>query len=574
MRLLIAILLTFLLLLSGACQNNSSFKIAVSYPKIYGQEGLDGRIILIFSKENQKEPRFQVSAGANAAQIFGINVSGFIPGKEVIIDHSVFGYPMQSLDQIKEGEYYVQAVFHRYETFHLKTGQTVKLPMDRGEGQQWNKAPGNLYSTPLKIVINPGENKTIHLNLKNIIAPVNGPKDTRYIRYIRIQSKKLTEFWGRPIFLQANVLLPQNFSKSKNIKYPLMVFHGHFPKSVWGFRSTPPNADPNDGVYNERFRITGYKYIQQKEAYEFYKIWTSPDFPRYVVIEIQHPTPYYDDSYAVNSANMGPYGDAITYELIPEVEKIFNCVGEGWGRFLYGGSTGGWEALAAQIFYPDEYNGCFAACPDPIDFRAYTVVNIYDDKNAYYQEGPFNRILRPGTRDYRGHIKNFLIDENHLELALADKGRSGGQWDIWQAVYSPMGKDGYPQPIWDKKSGVIDEKVAQYWRDNYDLRFILERDWAKIGNKLKGKIHIYCGDMDNYYLNNAVVLMEKFLKDTKNPYYGGEVTYGDGNEHCWNGDPDQPNYISRLRYNTMYLSKIKKRLKETAPRGNHLVNWK
>lgn len=573
MRLLIAILLTFLLLLSGACQNSSGLNIAVSYPKIYGQKGFDGRIILIFSKENQTEPRFQVTAGANAAQIFGINVSGFLPGNETMIDHSVFGYPLPSLDQIKEGEYFVQAVFHRYESFHLKTGQTVKLPMDRGEGQQWNKAPGNLYSTPLKIVIKPGENKTIHLSLENYIPPINEPKDTRYIRYIRIQSKKLTEFWGRPIYLQANVLLPHNFSKSKNVKYPLMVFHGHFPKSVWGFRSTPPNADPNDGIYNDRFRITGYKYIQQKEAYEFYKKWTSPDFPRYVVIEIQHPTPYYDDSYAVNSANMGPYGDAITYELIPQVEKIFNCVGEGWGRFLYGGSTGGWEALAAQIFYPDEYNGCFAACPDPIDFRAYTVVNIYEDKNAYFKEGPFNRILRPGTRDYRGHIKNFLIDENHLELALADKGRSGGQWDIWQAVYSPMGKDGYPQPIWDKKSGVVDKKVAQYWRDNYDLRFILERDWTKIGNKLKGKIHIYCGDMDNYYLNNAIVLMEKFLKDTKDPYYGGEVIYGNGNEHCWNGDPNQPNHISRLRYNTMYLPKIKKRLKETAPKGNHLVNW-
>jgi enterochelin esterase-like enzyme len=91
----------------------------------------------------------------------------------------------------------------------------------------------------------------------------------------------------------------------------------------------------------------------------------------------------------VNSANLGPYGDAITYELIPHIEKLFNGVGAGWGRFLYGGSTGGWEALAVQVFYPKEYNGCFAACPDPIDFRAYTVVDVYKDKNAYYKEGRF-----------------------------------------------------------------------------------------------------------------------------------------------------------------------------------------
>ncbi len=96
-----------------------------------------------------------------------------------------------------------------------------------------------------------------------------------------------------------------------------------------------------------------------------------------IIIEIQHANPYYDDSYAVNSANLGPYGDAITYELIPYLEKKYRCLGAGWARFLYGGSTGGWEALAVQVFYPDEYNGCWAACPDPIDFRAYTVVNIY-----------------------------------------------------------------------------------------------------------------------------------------------------------------------------------------------------
>jgi hypothetical protein len=107
--------------------------------------------------------------------------------------------------------------------------------------------------------------------------------------------------------------------------------------------------------------------------------------------------------------------------------------------------------------------------------------------------------------------------------------------------------------------------VASHWRENYDLRHIMERDWTTIGKKLEGKIHIYCGDMDNYYLNNAVYLTEAFLESTDNPYYRGEVLYGDRAEHCWNGDPELPNYISRLRYNTMYLEKIGKRLKETAP---------
>jgi hypothetical protein len=293
-----------------------------------------------------------------------------------------------------------------------------------------------------------------------------------------------------------------------------------------------------------------------------------------IIIEIQHANPYYDDSYAVNSANLGPYGDAITYELIPAIEKEFRGIGEGWSRFLYGGSTGGWEALAAQVFYPDEYNGCFAACPDPIDFRAYSQINIYEDENAYYELGPLSKLERPGHRDYLGNISSTIKDQNHLELALGTNSRSGGQWDIWQAVFSPQGEDGYPAPIWDKLSGNINNEVAEYWRENYDLRYILERDWDKLGPKLEGKINIYCGDMDNYYLNNAVYLMEEFLESTTNPYYGGEIAYGDRAEHCWNGDLDLPNYLSRLRYNEMYIDKILLRIKESAPAGADLKSWR
>ena len=373
--------------------------------------------------------------------------------------------------------------------------------------------------------------------------------------------------------LQANVLVPHDFDPNSDTQYPLMIFHGHFPKTFGGFRTEPPTADMDDGVYNSRFGITGYEYIQQKEAYDLYQQWTSEDFPRFIAIEIQHQNPYYDDSYAVNSANLGPYGDAITYELIPHIEKLYNGVGEGWGRFVYGGSTGGWEALAVQVFYPKEYNGAFAACPDPIDFRAYTAVNLYEDENAYYSDGPFRKTLRPGMRDGKGMLKSSLRDMNYRELALATNGRSGDQWDIWQAVYSPAGENGYPKPIWDKQTGEIDKEVANYWKENFDLRHIMERDWDKLGPDLQGKIFLYCGDMDNYYLNNAVKLTEEFLESTTNPYYGGEVDYGDGAEHCWNGDQENPNHISRLRYNTMYLPKITQRLKETAPKNNRLKNW-
>lgn len=534
---------------------------------------LDGRLLLILSDNNESEPRFQVSEGLNAQPIFGMNVEDWSGKKIFSFDNSVFGFPYDQLSKIKSGDYYIQAVMHVYETFKLSTGQEVKLPMDNGEGQHWNTSPGNLYSKPIKISVSDSEKQSFDIVLDKVIAEIEEPRDTEWIKHIKMKSELLSEFWGRDIYLGAHILLPKGFDEHLEAKYPLMVFQGHFPSDFGGFRTTPPdeNLKPE---YSDRFHVDGYNMTEQQEAYNFYKRWNEPDFPRFLIIEIQHPTPYYDDSYAVNSASQGPYGDALTYELIPYIERMFRGQGAGWSRFLYGGSTGGWEALAVQVKYPDEYNGCFAACPDPIDFRAYCLTNIYEDENAYYAKSNHKKIEVPAHRDYLGNVSSTVKESNHLELVLGDKSRSGGQFDIWEATYSPQGEDGYPVRLWDKMSGKINHDVAQYWLENYDLRHILERDWDKLGEKLKGKIHIYCGDMDNYYLNNAVYLMEDFLESTTDPYYDGEVDYGDRAEHCWNGDHENPNAISRLRYNSMYVPKIMKRILESAPADADLTSWR
>jgi hypothetical protein len=374
--------------------------------------------------------------------------------------------------------------------------------------------------------------------------------------------------------LGAHVLLPEGYDTHPDARYPLVINHGHFPDTIVGWREEPP--DPNlKPDYSDRFHLEGYNRIQQEHAWQLYKDWTAPGFPRYLLVEIQHANPYYDDSYAVNSANLGPYGDAITYELIPYLEKKYRALGGGWARFLYGGSTGGWAAFGAQVLYPDEYNGAWAACPDPIDFRAYGVVNLYEDENAYAWKGPWKSVATPGHRDYLGHIQSTVEQMNRMELVIGPRTRSGGQYDVWQAVYSPAGSDGYPKPIWDKRTGVIDKAVAAYWKENYDLVHILSRDWNKgLGRKLEGKIHIYVGEADNYYLNNAVYLAEEFLKSTKDPHDGGEIDYEPRAEHCWNGDHTRPNYSSRLRYHQMFAPKIVERITKSAPAGADLKSWR
>ncbi len=556
----------------GATAQTDRSLFTVTLDPAVASQPLDGRLLLMLSTSDESEPRFQISDRFNSQQIYGIDVEGWNPGDTRSFDAEVFGFPNRSLAELPAGQYHVQALLHLYETFHRSDGHTVKMPMDRGEGQQWNRAPGNLYSIPVKLSFDPQRNDAIEVTLTEVIPPIEPPADTEYIKHIKIQSKLLTEFWGRPMHLGAHVLLPEGFDEHPDARYPLVIMHGHFPHDFRGFRPEPP--DPNlEPDYSERFKLEGYNRIVQREAHDFYKLWTGPDFPRVLLVEIQHPNPFYDDSYAVNSANVGPYGDAITHELVPEIERRFRGLGTGWSRFVYGGSTGGWEALAVQVFYPDDYNGCYAACPDPIDFRAYTVVNIYEDENAYYEKGPFGYVARPGRRNYLGHVNSTLEDMNHLELVLGTKSRSGQQWDIWQAVYSPCGDDGYPKPIWNKLTGDIDHEVAEYWRENYDLSYIMQRDWKTLGPKLQGKVHIYVGDMDNYYLNNAVYFTEEILRSA-DPPFEGEIDYGDRDEHCWNGDHDLPNAISRLRYHQMFIPKIVQRILDSAPEGADLESWR
>jgi hypothetical protein len=550
--------------------------ITVVFPESRSSKPLDGRVLLLLSNDSSDEPRMQIDDTPKSQMIFGVTVDGWKPGAPLSIGDNAQGYPRASLKDVPPGEYTIQAVLNVYETFHRSDGKTVKLAPDRGEGQHWNLAPGNLFSKPRVARIGPAA-PPITVSLDQVIPPIAPEPDTKYIRHLRVQSTLLTRFWGRPVYLSAIVLVPEGFDTHPQAHYPLVIFHDHFVSAFNDFRETPP--DPNlKPDYSDRFHLAGYNRIQQQEAYKNYQAWIAPGTPRMLIVKLQHANPYYDDSYAVNSANLGPYGDAIETELIPAIERQFRGLGQGWARFVYGGSTGGWESLAVQIFYPEHYNGAFVACPDPVDFHAYMTTDLYKDENMFYLQGANKRIEQPAMRDYLGHTLISVRDNVAYEAALGDHGRSGEQFDIWQAVYSPVADDGYPQPIFDKATGVIDHRTAEYWREHYDLDAILQRDWMKLGPMLQGKLHLYVGSEDTYFLNDAVYLMEDFLKQTGTPGHGvpyeGEVRYGPRAEHCWNGDPEKPNWYSRLHYNQMYVSQIMERIRKTAPPGADLTSWR
>ncbi len=352
------------------------------------------------------------------------------------------------------------------------------------------------------------------------------PRDTPWVKYVRFESPLLSKFWGRPILIGATILLPKDYDRDSGVRYPVNYEQGHFSTEPPG--GFVERAEPKpDGTEREKKRA--------RRAEEFSKAWQSGSFPRMLFVTFQHPTPYYDDSYAIDSPNMGPYGQAITQELIPYIEKHFRAIPQPWARILSGGSTGGWESLALQIFYPDYFGGTFSYCPDPVDFHYFEMVNIYDWDNAWFRKDDWRKTPIPGERQPDGLVLSTMREQLKYEQAMGSGGRSGEDWDCWQAVYGPLGANGYFQPLFDPATGAIDHGVAAYWKEHTDLNAYLQRNWKEVGPKLAGKIHIWTGDMDTYYLNNAVYLLEDYLKTTTSPPWGGSITYGPREPHCWTG---------------------------------------
>lgn len=556
-------------------------RFEVSFPKEISATPLDGHILLLISNNNEKEPRFQISfMTPESQQVFGVDVDSLAPGYPVVIDSSTLGYPAESLNDIPAGDYWVQAVLNIYETFHLANGHTLKLPPDKGEGQHWQVKPGNLYSKPQKIHLDPKSPLSLRISLTEKIPSVEDePKvvdsvvgwsaanddhaivDNKWVKHIRIQSDLLTKFWGRPTYLGAVVLVPDGWEDHPDAHYPLIVEQDHFHRDLPGimaFRTTPPSDN-----------LKGGELRAAKNGYKLYQDWTSGRLPRVLVMSIQHATPYFDDSYAVNSANVGPYGDAIIQELIPAIEKQFRGIGQGWARSVYGGSTGGWESLASQVFYPDFYNGAWVFCPDVVDFRAYMTMNLYDDKNAFWIETPYARVPRPSVREPDGLILSTMEQMNRYELVQGTHSRSGEQLDTWQAVFSSLGDEGYPKPIFNKRTGEIDHEVAKYWKEHYDLSAIMQRDWKTLGPKLEGKLHLYVGEADTFYLDRAVHLLKDFLESTTDPYYHGSFEFGVRKPHCYPGE-----YDPAVGLNQHYWPEMIKHMEQTAPAGADLKSWK
>ena len=562
LRLMLA--LTFGVALAASAQA----RFSVSFPASVHAGPITGRAFVFISHDSTPEPRLYGHPFGRGTPLFGTDVNAMQPGAVAVIGDTTLGYPFTRLTDLPAGDYYVQALLNVYTEVHRADGHTLWVHWDQWEGQQFTTSPGNVYSAITKVHLDPAAGYDVSLSLTKVIPAIEPPPDTKWVKHVKIQSDLLTRFWGHPVSLGAVVLLPKDYDTHPTVRYPVVYEQGHFglePPMGFTEDTTPWPAQVRDVM-------RGYNLETGPEVYH---AWNAADFPRMIAVTFQHPTPYFDDSYAVNSANNGPYGDAIMTELIPYLESHFRIIAQPYARVLTGGSTGGWESIALQLYHPDFFGGTWTLYPDPVDFRHYDMVDAYADTNAFVFASAGGFFLQPST-EWR-HPERFLMRANdgqpmiterqysQWEEVLGSHGRSGDQLEAWEAVYGPVGDDGYPKPLWDKRTGHIDHDVATYMRDHgYDLRYYLAQSWAKIGPQLVGKIHVDVGDMDNFYLNLAVYDLQAFLDTVSTPRAQATFHYGRPEKgHGW-----QHGTRAQL------LREMAQQITRNAPRGENTTTWR
>jgi S-formylglutathione hydrolase FrmB len=478
---------------------------------------LTGRLVVFIAKDSTPEPR--LGRFLTGPAMFGADINELKAGQVAIITDTSASYPT-TLSALPQGDYYAQAVVNVYTQVHRADGHTIWVHLNDGRVEFFNTAKGNLYSDVQRVHV--GGGGAIHLTVNHIMPGATREPDTEWLKHVQIQSAMLTKFWGHPVYINADVLLPKGYAEHPNVYYPSVYSLGHAPVP-FGF--SPDSTDRLQGPTEMRRGATISKSSGLESGYDFYKSWVSDGFPRVIAITLEQETPYFPDSYSVNSANNGPYGDAVINEVMPYLEEHFRIIKEPYAREIEGASTSGWQTLALALQHPDAIGGAWCLQPDPIDFRHYQQANVYDDTNAFVvQTGPFTTTERPFQRTAAGQVIVTMRQISRFEDVLGSHGRSGFQLEAWEAVYGPVGPDGYPVPLWNKRTGTVDHTVAAYMRDHgFDLREYAERNWDTLGPKLNGKLHFFAGDMDNFYLNLAVYDFEEMLQKKGAPI---DFTYG------------------------------------------------
>jgi enterochelin esterase-like enzyme len=472
--------------LTKAQDNGFDISINVSIHKDLRKDFVEeGRMFLFITEDLNGEPYKKTSPMPwSKSYIFAKNIGELDPKKstELTHDEKWISTVDWTLDEVPAGKYNIQVLWD-----HDLTESRIN-------------APGNHYS--LVQTISMEKSATIDLEISETIQE-RAVLEHELSREIKFKSELLSNFWNKSTSIKVAILLPHDYDSTK--AYPIRY---------------------NVAGYGGRYTRINY----QLRDSSFMAWWMSDEAPEIITVYLDGEGPF-GDSYQMDSDNSGPYGESLVSELIPYIESKYRGTNTTKNRFVDGCSTGGWVSLGLQIYYPDVFDGCFSYSPDAVEFENYQLINIYKDKNAYTNEFGY---LRPVMRMSDGEpilaLKDFIQSENVLGSSNTYL-NSGGQFSAHAALYSPRGENNLPKPLIDPTTGDIDHEVAEYWK-KYDFKIYMEENWAELGPKIAGKIYVWMGDMDHFYLNQSTRLLSEYLNGTTNPTSDAKIEFAPTEGHC------------------------------------------
>jgi S-formylglutathione hydrolase FrmB len=446
MRLRLAVLLTMLAPVVAVAQPKpATFTLTFDAAKL--DQPFTGRVVVVLAR-SKPSPVVRSLSWGNTEPAFAVDAKDWKPGTPLTIgDDAISTVPLKD---VKPGRYFAQAVLDR----------------DLG-GISFAASPGNLYSKAVELdKFDPAAAGDTALTLDQV-AEERKFLDTDAAKLVDVESPSLTKFHGKPTRMRAGVVLPPSFAKEPDRKYPVVY-------EITGF-----GGDHFAALGRRPATLDGTEFV-----------WVVLDGN----CRLGHHV-------FADSANNGPRGTALVTELIPHIETKYRCVGKPAARLVTGHSSGGWSSLWLQVAYPDTFGGCWSTSPDPVDFRDFQRVDIYTPNANLFTDpkGGRRALSRSGGRGTM-----YFDSFSRMEEVM---GR-GGQLESFEAVFSPRGKDGRPLKLWDRKTGAIDPDVAEAW-EPFDISLKLRREWATLRSKLAGKVHVYMGDEDTFYLDGAARLLKK-----------------------------------------------------------------
>jgi hypothetical protein len=444
-----------------AAEPGVRFQVKFS-PSVAPKAPISGRLVLAIAPTGQR-PSF-TDVDPPGQPVIGVDVKEATADSLLTLDEKCMSFPVDALKNLPAGSY------------------DLSLSLIVNNDLFGPRMPNNFFGQSRQVKLDPKSTEPVKLTLEGVFSE-SMPVESATFKYHIEKSELLSKFHDRPIYSRFGVCLPKDFKPDGSESYGLVIWIGGFGQRATAARSLSPDS-------------------------------------RFVQVFLDGAGPF-GDPYQVNSDNNGPYGDALIQEILPFLAKKYRAGKEAKSRFLTGTSTGGWVSSALQVFYPDQFNGCWSQAPDGVDFRAFQLINIYSDKNAYVNRFGFER---PAKRTIGGDIEYSVRHECQLERVLGrgDRWELGGQqWASWNAVYSPRGADKLPIPLWDS-NGKINLDVAKQW-EKYDLAKILDRDWKTLGPKLTDKLNIWVGESDEYFLNNGVHYLKGILDRKSEPKFQGKI---------------------------------------------------